>query len=107
MDLIDRLAHFGNLARPSPRTLLACRLRLLFKFVIALVRSLFEANGIRFFVVDGFFFQCSRGRESRDLFRRRSRAPIRMLGNDYDLVIFLNNFLDSLGCLRSHGSGSD
>src|SRR5208282_3454236 len=96
MDLIYRFADFRKLARCRLRTLLAGSSRLLFKLVIAFIRRLFVADGIRFFFVDGLLFQRPWACESRNLFLRRSHSPIRSLGGRYHLIVFLDNVSNRL-----------
>src|SRR5580658_319324 len=96
MDLIHGRADLSNLA-PDLRTLLPGRSRFFFKLFISLIGRFFIADRIRFFFVDGLFFQGPRSGKNRD-FRLANRRgwPIRMLGDSRYLIAFLDKFFASL-----------
>ncbi len=77
MDLIHGLADLSNLA-PDLGTRLTGRSRFFFKLFVSLIGRFFIADRIRFFFVDGLFFQGPRGGKNRDLRlanRRRLADP--------------------------------
>src|SRR5580700_8220415 len=96
MDLIHGLADLSELA-PDLGTLLTDRSRFFFKFLVSLIGRFFIADRIRFFFVDGLFFERPRGGKNRD-FRLANRRgwPKRMLRDSPHLIVFLDKFFASL-----------
>ena len=85
MDFIHSLADFGNLTGGA---------RLFLEFIVAFVGGLFVADGVRFFFVDGFFFEGSGRGEGRSLGFENLKLPlICLLGIHHHLVCFFDEFL--------------
>ena len=92
MNLFYGLAHFRKFVGTTLGSLLTSSPCLLFELVVAFIRRLFVADGVRFLFVDRLFFQGPRRGESHDLFTGSDRV-VGHLGNRSSLVFFFRNFL--------------